>query len=102
MKCATCNHWVALEEWDVVAGGLRRCKAVRQKWDVEDEVPETLRDGKYSDKGSTDPIDIAYGKAAEDVFKKALAVVNDGSQYRADLLTRPEFGCILHSAIATT
>lgn len=89
--CETCAHWQPLEEWDVKAGGLRRCVGVRQRWDVEDEIPEEIRASKYD--GA--PLDAAYQSAAEAVFAEARAVVQDGSQYSAQLLTRPDFGCVL-------
>lgn len=94
--CQSCKHWMPSEDWDVKAGGLRRCGAVKQKWVVEDEVPHELREGKYGFEGDEDQKTAAYFAAAERVFAKYKAVVMDGSQYRADLLTRPDFGCILH------
>lgn len=96
MNCATCKHWMPHEAWDVKAGGLRRCAAVRQKWDVEDDVPEAIKEEKWD--WQYDDTPNAYTKAADVVFTRAKAVVNDGSQCHAELLTRPEFGCVLHES----
>lgn len=94
-RCETCKHWTESNQWDVKAGGLRECGAVQPKWVVEDQVPEALQKGRYGFEG--DGAQAAYETASTECFKKAMAVVNDGSQYIAVLLTRPEFGCVLHS-----
>lgn len=96
-RCETCKHWKPNDEWDVEAGGLRACDRVVPKWIVEDRVPEELRDARYG--GADDAEDAAYKAAADKVFSEAGAVVNDGSQFRAELLTRPDFGCTLHEAV---
>lgn len=96
MHCATCKHWQPSEDWDVTAGGLRKCGAVLEKWAVEYGVPMEMFDGRYVYEGDGDPVKTAYMAAAEAVFSKYKAVVNDGSSYKAELLTRPDFGCVLH------
>lgn len=103
--CSTCRHWRDLDEWDVKAGGLRKCAAVREKCKVEDEIGEAAREGRADAQDAAFGLDLnaeevrraaAYRKAVEDAFAAAKAVVNDGSSYKADLLTRPDFGCVLH------
>jgi hypothetical protein len=62
---------------------LRRCSRVIQWWDAT----QWDKDGQR----------VATPEAAE-----VLAFVNDGSSYRADLLTRPDFGCVMHQPQAAT
>lgn len=95
MRCDTCKHWLPNEDWDVKAGGLRRCARIVPKWTLEDRVPDELREAKYGWKDDDDPITAAYVAASEKIFSEAKAVVMDGSQYHAELLTRPDFGCVL-------
>ncbi len=97
-SCETCKHWKPAEAWDATAGGLRRCGAVLEQWVVQDEIPKAIREGKYGCEEDGDPAAVAYMAAAEVVFSKRKAVVADGSQYHAELLTRPDFGCVLHEA----
>lgn len=94
-RCATCKHWTPVNSWNANAAGLRKCVAVRQRWDVEDEVPEVVREGREYEWEEND-LSSRYKQAAESVFGRAKAVVNDGSQYIAELLTRHDFGCVLH------
>ena len=93
--CETCSSWTDDESWLAKAAGLRKCSAVRQLWDIEDDVPDAILEGKYQD--DTGGIGAKYRAATEAAFAKAKAAVNDASQYRAALLTRPDFGCVLHT-----
>lgn len=101
-RCATCKHWMPSEKWDVKAAGLRVCGRVFPKWTVEDEIPKAIRYGRHGWDGDNDPVTAAYRAAADSAFREAGAVANDGSQYRAELLTRPEFGCVLHEPTTNT
>lgn len=96
--CASCKHWdqetlrtnwkgalsitsrtkqgaqaLTYDERDELAQrvSLRfgRCNAIREGWDVPPEEAETVR-----------------------------IVAWDGSEYRADVNTRDDFGCVLHAA----
>lgn len=96
-RCETCKHWLNTDAWDVKSAGLKRCNAVRPKWKVEDDIPEEVsREGKWSYEGDEGPLALAWQAATLKAFSAARAVVNDGSQYIAELLTRPDFGCVLH------
>jgi hypothetical protein len=106
MRCDTCKHWTPHDIWQAPAGGLRKCAAVRELWDVQDEVPEKIKEGRDDARDAADGLHQTpdekvkadeYAAACEAVFSKAKAVVNDGSQYMAELLTRPDFGCVLHA-----
>lgn len=90
-RCATCLHWTDPDAWDVEAGGFRLCAAVKRKSDVDDEIPEALQGEQYFTKSAS------YLAAAEKVFAKAMAVVDDGRTRHGDLMTGPNFGCVLHA-----
>lgn len=105
MRCDTCKHWKEHTHWDIKTAGLRECEAVRQLWDVEDDVPKTLSEVDDAMSDLEAGVDLTpdrkiladeYIKAVDRVFGAAKAVVNDGSQYIAELLTRHDFGCVLH------
>ena len=92
MRCDSCKHWHTKEvqpEWDAEAIGFHKCKAVRERWDIQDKASEGLdwdasqEDGKWS-------------KVRNDALKASRAYVQDGSQYIADLVTGPDFFCALH------
>ena len=78
---ASCKHWDATAYAE--SPHVRRCKRVLQWWSA------TTWDEETFDRVLT---------AAE---KDTLAFANDGSCYAATLLTRPEFGCVMHEARAT-
>ena len=96
MRCSECKHWKETDDWDIQAGGMRRCGRALPKWKIEDQIPEAMREGKYGYDGDECRLTEAYKAAAEGVFSIARVAVNDGSQYYAELLTRPDFGCVLY------
>lgn len=76
-KCATCKHWEKTGEYETGYGlGLGRCKAIPMFWDST-EWEEDLEGRKFRDE-----------------FKDTKAFAQDGSDYRAIVLTRPDFGCV--------
>lgn len=92
MRCATCKHWIEGDAWDAESSGVKRCSRIEPMWIVEGKAPAQL-DGKYH---WEDPVlDAKYVAAIDAAFNEAKAVVQDGSSYRAELLTRPDFGCVL-------
>ena len=80
-RCKTCTHWTPVNpaEWGALRGA-GECTAVRAMHDVterhEDERGEYL--------------------ALEPEHAALLAVVADGSGYKAELITMPDFGCVQH------
>ena len=90
-RCDTCAHWTDRPGWEQSKDGLKRCDAVKEKWVVEDRVAEAVRLNRYE----SDTTEEAYDKATAAILAEARAVVVDGSQYMAALLTRPDFGCVL-------
>lgn len=86
--CSTCRFWSENEhDWTANSVGFRTCKAVRERWDIQDEASRGL---EWDGEGS------AYEKARADALRAARAYVQDGSEYRADLVTGPDFFCALH------
>lgn len=77
----TCKHWEPRNEYETgYRQGLGRCAAALMLWDCTE-----WRD---------DSDERVFMKAHEN----AKAFVQDGSDYRAYLLTKPDFGCISHEA----
>jgi hypothetical protein len=73
---------------------------------VEDEIPDKARNRMEAMDAETgfnlseeDKLKAAlWADATKQVFAQARAVVNDGSQYYAELLTCHNFGCVLHQS----
>lgn len=80
-KCATCKFWEApkSDRYGEVAG-VGRCSKVVQFWDAS----EWDKDGD--------------GRKLRPEFSDSLAFVQDGSDFRAYLYTKPEFGCVQHDS----
>jgi hypothetical protein len=81
--CATCAFWKAPEDYETSAKslGLRKCTAVPMFWDATE----------WSEDGD------ARQFRAE--FKDTKAFAQDGSDYRAELWTKGDFGCVMHSDV---
>ena len=80
--CETCKHWRSLDTGHSIVPNIGECTFVVQYWDAtdwdwdNDDSPRALREE----------------------YKDRLAFTQDGSDYRADLLTLPNFGCVQHEA----
>lgn len=80
MRCEDCKYWANSKDEhdasDVKGIELGRCKRVKMFWDATDwdwdADNRVLMDGYENDK----------------------AFLQDGSDYRADLITAKEFGCV--------
>ncbi len=86
MRCDQCKHWESSNEWEANDAGFRRCLAVRERWVIQDEA---LKNVGY------DGPDGTYVTTRKNALIAARAYVQDGSEYRADLLTGPDFFCAL-------
>lgn len=83
-RCKTCKHWTALrpeEDYGALLGG-GECGKAPQIWDVTEAVPGDNWNGTLQLKPE---------------HAAVLAVVEDGSSYRASLVTMPDFGCVQHT-----
>lgn len=83
MRCENCKHWEDMGDVEYpIYIGVGRCKRVKMFWD------------------STEWKEIEYQDArvlkAESINDKAF--VQDGSDYHATLITRPDFGCVQYEA----
>ena len=86
-RCKTCKHWVPEDpnEYGTLLGG-GECHKAPQIWDVADKVDHP-----------TDDWTTVYKLKPE--HAAVLAVVEDGSAYKARLVTMPDFGCVQHEAV---
>ncbi len=92
MRCDQCKHWDTEEiepEWDAEAIGFHKCRAMRERWRIQDEASGKL---DYESKD--------YSKVRNDALKSARAYVQDGSQYMAELVTGPDFFCAFFAALS--
>ena len=76
-RCETCQHWQRNEHETGSEFGLGRCKAAPMFWDATDWDEECNR--------------VLIQK-----YAGTKAFVQDGSDYSAKLLTKPDFGCVMH------
>lgn len=84
MSCVTCALWAKNEKdeagWRM---GMGKCKNVPMFFDATEDVSEF------------DPEDCGDGaRTLKPEFKSIKAMAIDGSGYRAELLTAPDFGCV--------
>jgi len=87
-RCEECAHWVDPEEWDVRQAGMGRCDRIRH------ENPHQLLGVGWVMHDDTEKLALRTRNAAE-----AMAIVVDGSGYRADFYCRPDFGCVLWKSV---
>jgi hypothetical protein len=86
-KCATCKHWGP----DAKGRWHRACRRVLH--DAEDAIYWDLKDMDWLSRSEQQERLKQWGP-----MQSELAVVQDGSGYKATLYTRAEFGCVLHEA----
>lgn len=79
-RCKTCKHWDPVKEGEHGAiPGSGGCKAARQIWEVTERKPPDY-----------DDLTLLPEHAG------LLCFVADGSEYVAELITMPDFGCVMH------
>lgn len=88
MKCDNCKHWKhEPEDWAASTIGYGRCLAVRERWEIQDEASTERWDDGF---GAGE-----FGKMRSEALKRSKAYVQDGSEYKAELYTAPDFFCAL-------
>ena len=83
-RCKTCKHWTpeGADDYGTLLGG-GECGKAPQIWDVTEQVDQ---DGDNWN-GT---------RMLKREHAAVLAVVEDGSAYKARLVTMPDFGCVQH------
>ena len=82
-RCNNCKHWVPENPAEYLSmAGFGECQKAPQIWDVTYRPDEEL--------DFEGPLRLKPEHAA------VLAVVEDGSAYKARLVTAPDFGCVQH------
>jgi hypothetical protein len=95
VRCDECKHWKKdsdNEEWEAKAAGFGECLGVMERWRIMDDSVGP----RYLASESDDEDD--YIRRRGEALKAARAYVQDGSQYRAELFTAPDFFCALFTA----
>ncbi len=94
-RCSTCKFWSDKDEslgWEGTAVGMRQCTRALERWTIMDQA-----NGGAKFCGSDDPADeAAWGQRRVDALRQSMVYVQDGSEYRAEMITAPDFGCVLH------
>lgn len=86
-RCKTCKHWEAYkddEEYALRGAGI--CHAAKKLWNLSESEQDINNDWLY------------YRKLKPEAAG-VLSFVQDGSNYMAELVTMPDFGCVQHEAI---
>jgi len=93
MRCDQCRHWNKQDahDWEAAGAEFGECKGVRERWVITEEAVE----GIEWDSDDTSP----YVARRREALKAARAYVQDGSEYRAELMTAPDFFCALHKPL---
>jgi len=79
-RCNTCRHWDRVKDGEYGAlPGSGGCKAARQIWEVTEQGPPDY-----------------YALRLLPKHAGLLCMVADGSEYRAELITMSDFGCVMH------
>jgi hypothetical protein len=89
MRCDQCRHWNEQDkhDWEAAGVGFGECKRIRERWVITDKATK----GIEWDSKDTSP----YVTKRREALLAARAYVQDGSEYRAELFTRPDFFCAL-------
>lgn len=80
--CSTCKHWRERPEFSRAPKGTGVCGAIQEMWEQTAWVEDKEDDYRHDFKPEV----------------TALAFVQDGSDYLACLIIKPEFGCVMHEA----
>jgi hypothetical protein len=81
--CKTCKHWLPPRNPYREVEGTNVCARIPQYWDATMWAP----DGE--------------SRTLLPEYEGVTAFTQDGSDYSADLLTLPDFGCTLHEPAGT-
>lgn len=102
MRCDECAHWRKgsdNQEWEAGRAGFGECVAVRERWRIMDGASEGLawgtNEAEWDEYGDAPPPADSFTGVRIAALKRARAYVQDGSEYRAELFTSPDFFCAL-------
>lgn len=90
-RCDHCKHWRSGSdnaEWEAQSAGFGECLGVRERWVIMDGASKGIECAHEDSSG--------YVAARIGALKSARAYVQDGSEYRAELFTAPDFFCALY------
>ncbi len=95
MRCDQCQYWdKEYIDWASKETNFGKCTAVQERWEIENQATLT-----FKEQGFERPRDWEkYLSLEREALKAARAYVQDGSEYRAELVTGPDFFCALFDA----
>ncbi len=86
-RCDQCRHWGRDDDdgsgWEGQSIGFKACSGVKERWRIEIAIG--------IDYATTE----AWLAAESEALKLARAYTQDGSDYKAELVTGPDFFCAL-------
>ncbi len=89
--CNLCVHWkLGNHDWAADRAGMGLCQAAKQRWDIEDGISGY---NPHDDKTGE-----VLAQMMADRLRAARFYVQDGSEYRAELFTAPDFFCAAFEA----
>jgi hypothetical protein len=97
MRCDQCKHWKpeGTQDWTAERVGFGECLGVRERWRITDEAGCRSAVKEYElGPPLEDGIEAAL-QQEDAALRAARAYVQDGSEYRAELFTAPDFFCAL-------
>ena len=102
MRCDQCRHWKKdsdNQEWEASRAGFGECRAVRERWRIMDEASTNIAWGEgeegWNDNSDDPPPPNSFTGVRVAALRSVRAYVQDGSEYRAELYTAPDFFCAL-------
>lgn len=100
MRCDQCKHWKSQDaetyddDWRAARAGFGRCTAIRMLERIETEATEGMSwPGGPKVDWDSDGAALAYTNAEDAAVRSELVYAQDGSGYRADVYSAPEFFC---------
>lgn len=94
-RCDGCKFWglkPGNPSWEAGRAGFGQCAAVRERWEIMDEASSSYA-------GDTEAEEDKFSEMRVEALRKARAYVQDGSEYRAELFTAPDFFCALFAPV---
>lgn len=96
MRCDQCVHWrlAGTHDWTAEGIGFGECLGVRERWTIQDEAGREAIENDYPEY-ENEAEETLWEDARRSALLAARAYVQDGSEYRAELFTAPDFFCAL-------
>lgn len=99
IACSTCKHWTTHDSWESKNAGMKQCKGIRHRDDIELEIRESIDKDSNLSIGGKDTHAV-WDEINKKAFNKEQAYTEDASDYKADLITAADFFCAKHDPVS--